>query len=309
LAQPESVNLPQLPEPPGGRTGWPWSVESPPPLDSGDVAWPRITVVTPSFQQAPFLEECIRSVLLQNYPNLEYIVNDGGSTDGSADIIERYSEFLAHWQTQKDAGQGDAINQGFARASGEILGWVNSDDLLLPGALFAVAGEFMRGLADIVYGDALNLFEEDGSLQYWQGYWIRPSFLQFGGIISSHAVFWRRSAHMPIWAELNCNIDGELWQRLVPGRRLRYLPAPLGVCRIHAETKSNSEQWRERWRADDKLIWARHGRPTKNRFFRKAFTMAQRAFKGVTWRLGRGRKRAVIAACQWTDRDWRGPKP
>jgi glycosyltransferase involved in cell wall biosynthesis len=298
-----------LPAPPRDRSGWPWTVVSGHPADFATTPWPRFTIVTPSFQQAQFLEECIRSILLQGYPNLEYVVNDGGSKDGSAEIIARYSGLLASWQSQKDAGQGDAINQGFDRATGEILGWVNSDDLLLPGALFAVAREFLRGAADIVYGDALNAFEEDRSIQYWQGYWIRPSFLQFGGIISSHAVFWRKTVHVPIWAELNCNIDGELWQRLVPGRRLKYLPLPLGVCRIHADTKSSSEQWREKWRRDDEMIWARHGRPTRSRLFRKGFALCQRAFKWASWRLDRPAKRAVISACQWPDRRWRGPSP
>jgi glycosyltransferase involved in cell wall biosynthesis len=273
------------------------------------VPWPRITVVTPSYQQAQFLEECLRSVLLQNYPNLEYVVIDGGSTDGSVEILRRYAPFLAHWQSTKDAGQGDALNQGFSRATGEIMGWLNSDDLLLPGALFAVARGFLRSRADIVYGDALNAFEDDRTLQYWQGFWVRPSFLQFGGTISSHAMFWRRSIHVPLWADLNCNIDGELWQRLVPGHSLKYLPRPLGVCRIHADTKSNAEQWRQKWREDDVMIWGRHGQPTRSRIFRKWFSLSQRAYKWASWRRNRADKRSVIAACQWADRKWRGPKP
>jgi glycosyltransferase involved in cell wall biosynthesis len=292
-----------------GRSGWPWSVETARPGDSDRIAWPRITVVTPSYQQAPFVEECLRSVLLQNYPNLQYVVMDGASSDGSVDIISRYAPFLDHWQSQKDGGQGDAINQGFARASGEILGWLNSDDLLLPGALFAVAREFLQSGPDIVYGDALNVFEDDRTLEYWQGYWIRRSFLQFGGLISSHAVFWKRSVHVPVWADLHCNIDGELWQRLVPGRRLKYLPLPLGVYRVHGESKSGSEQWLQRWRQDDAIIWSRHGRPTASRFFRQWFAKSQRVFKAISWLRNRAAKRSVIAACGWGDRGWRGRRP
>ncbi|HEY4988799.1 MAG TPA: glycosyltransferase family 2 protein, partial [Opitutaceae bacterium] len=246
-----TAGLAALPAVDSARIGWPWLADTAPPIGAEFVAWPRITVVTPSYQQAPFLEECLRSVLMQNYPNLEYVVMDGGSTDGSADILRRYSPFLTHWQTGKDGGQGDAINRGFERASGEILCWLNSDDMFLPGAFFAVALAFQRTQADIVYGDALNLFEDDQALQYWQGFWILPSFLQFGGVISSHSVFWKRSIHVPLWAELNCNIDGELWQRLVPGRVLAYLAKPLGVCRIHGDTKSNAAKWREKCREDD----------------------------------------------------------
>jgi glycosyltransferase involved in cell wall biosynthesis len=298
-----------LPAAPTGRAGWPWTVETPRPADWRKLAWPRITVVTPSYQQDAFIEECLRSVLLQNYPNLEYIVVDGGSHDGSRDIIARYDSNLAYWQSRKDGGQGDAINQGFARATGEILGWLNSDDLLLPGALFAAAQAFLDGQPDIVYGDALNAFEDDRTLQYWQGYWVIPSFLQFGGVISSHSVFWKRAINVPIWSELNCNIDGELWQRLVPGRSLRYLPVPLGVCRIHGDTKSNAAQWREKWRKDDEMIWARHGRPTSSRVFRQWFTRSQKIFKWAGWHRNRKGKRSVIDACQWGDRGWRGPRP
>lgn len=299
-----------IPPPPVGRTGWPWQVETSPPPDAATVAWPRITIVMPSYQQAAFVEEGLRSVLLQNYPNLEFIVNDGGSHDGSAEIITRYAPFLAHTQSARDRGQGDAINQGFDRATGDIVGWLNSDDFYLPGALFAVAREFLRGTPEIVYGDALNLFEADHrALQYWQGYWITRGFLQFGGLFSSHAIFWRRAVHVRLWDKLNCNVDGELWQRLVPGRRLRYLPLPLGICRIHGETKSNAAQWRQKWREDDELIWARHGRPTSSRVFRRWFAWSQRVFKWCTLRRNRPAKHAVLTACAWPAAPWRGPAP
>jgi glycosyltransferase involved in cell wall biosynthesis len=302
-------NLSRLPEPPAGKSGWPWSEETLLPPDASSFFWPRITVVTPSYQQAAYVEEGLRSVLLQNYPNLEFIVNDGGSTDGSTAIIARYAPFLTHWQSQKDGGQGDAINQGMSLATGELLGWLNSDDLLLPGALFAVARAFLDSGADVIYGDALNAFEDDRSLQYWQGYWVVSSFLQFGGLISSHAVYWRRSVHVPLWAELNCAMDFELWRRLVPHRKLKYLPLPLGVCRIHSETKSNADRWREKWRQDMEMIASRHGGAKPGRLFRQWYTRSQRLFKWVTWRRDRPGKRSVIAACHWDDRSWRGPRP
>jgi len=301
--------LAQLPAPPPGRTGWPWTVETVSPPDAAGVAWPRITIVMPSYQQAAYLEEGLRSVLLQHYPNLEFIVNDGGSTDGSAEIIARYAPFLAHAQSARDRGQGDAINQGFDRATGDILGWLNSDDFYLPGALFAVAREFLRGAPDIVYGDAWNFFEEDRTLGYWQAYWIRPGFLKFGGLLSSHATFWRRAVHQPLWTELHCNVDGELWQRLIPGRRLRYLPLPLGALRAHAETKSTAERWKEKWRQDDVKIWARHGPPAYGPVYRRVFNRVQRLVKWFTWRQSVAAKRAVLAACQWPPRPWRGPSP
>jgi glycosyltransferase involved in cell wall biosynthesis len=128
-----------LPSPPANCTGWPWTFASlpllPDTLPDGN-PWPRITIVTPSFNQAQFLEETIRSVLMQGYPNLEYIVMDGGSTDGSVEIIQKYAPWLAFWLSKPDRGQAHAINQGFARATGEWLGWLNSDDCYAPAALY-----------------------------------------------------------------------------------------------------------------------------------------------------------------------------
>src|SRR6266699_3928213 len=103
----------------------------------------KISVVTPSFNQAIYLESTLRSVLEQDYPHVEHIVIDGGSTDGSVDILQRYASRLAFWRSEKDGGQAEAIAKGFQRATGDILCWLNSDDLFLPGALRAVAEVFM----------------------------------------------------------------------------------------------------------------------------------------------------------------------
>ncbi len=119
-------------------------------------AYPKVSIVTPSYNQAAYLAETMRSVLEQDYPNLEYIVIDGGSSDGSAEIIRGFADRLAYWQSQPDLGQTDAINQGFARASGDILAWLNSDDLLLPGAVSAAVRQLQaHPEAGMVYGDAL----------------------------------------------------------------------------------------------------------------------------------------------------------
>jgi hypothetical protein len=134
-----------LPPPPPGREGWPWTdSEEVPAIPDRTGGWPRITIVTPSYNQSPYLEETIRSVLLQGYPELEYIVIDGGSTDSSVDILRRYEGWLTHWVSERDNGQSEAINKGFARASGKIHGYLNSDDAYRPNALVRVAAAFLH---------------------------------------------------------------------------------------------------------------------------------------------------------------------
>ena len=148
--------LAELPAPEPGLTGWPWTEETPrlgATMPDGR-PWPRVTVVTPSLNQARFLEETIRSVLLQGYPDLEYVVVDGGSNDGSREIIGKYERFFAWWASEADRGQADAIDKGLAQATGEIFNWVNSDDVLQPGALATVA-QAMRGDIDAFGGRGL----------------------------------------------------------------------------------------------------------------------------------------------------------
>jgi glycosyltransferase involved in cell wall biosynthesis len=146
--------LEELPPPPAGKTGWPWTEGSqafPETMPDGR-PWPRITVVTPSFQQADFLEETLRSVILQGYPDLEYMVVDGGSSDGSVEIIERYAPWLSWWVSEPDDGQSDAINKGLGRATGDILAWLNSDDVYYPGTLGTVARHMEESGCDILIG-------------------------------------------------------------------------------------------------------------------------------------------------------------
>src|SRR5688572_19422484 len=124
------------------------------------MALPRISFVTPSFNQAKFLEQTIRSVLDQNYPNLDYAVVDGGSTDGSVDIIKKYEHRLSWWVSEKDRGQSHALNKGFSKASGDVFGFINSDDYLYPGSLDAVARAWNDG-AEWIMGWVMML-EVDG---------------------------------------------------------------------------------------------------------------------------------------------------
>jgi len=154
----------EIPSPAQSRTGWPWTegLRATPPTTAPAKGWPRISIVTPSFNQGPFLEETIRSVLLQNYPNLEFVIIDGGSTDTSVEIITRYAAHLGYWVSETDRGQSQAINKGIARCTGDIFNWINSDDLLLPGTLWAVAEAWIKAPGRIISGHT-EFFNEQGT--------------------------------------------------------------------------------------------------------------------------------------------------
>jgi glycosyltransferase involved in cell wall biosynthesis len=208
----------------------------------------RISVVTPSFNQARFIEATIRSVLGQDYPHVEYLVMDGGSSDGSVDIIHKYADRLAYWRSGPDGGQADAIGQGFERSTGDILAWLNSDDLYLPGAFAKVARIFkLHPDAEALSGGAYCIDHEGRPLRgpgaYTRG--VRASFNRFrfyeqDGVFQP-ATFWRRSAYEAVGGidrSLQFILDRDLFTRLARRRPLARLPEPLACFRLHGECKS-----------------------------------------------------------------------
>lgn len=140
------ASLRDFPPPPNGKTGWPWTEQCPilPRKMPDGSTWPRVSIVTPSFNQGQFLEEAIRSVLLQGYPDLEYIIIDGGSTDDSINIIKKYEPWLTYWESKPDRGQSHAINKGLKRSTGLLFNWHNSDDILTPNNLSTMASAMVR---------------------------------------------------------------------------------------------------------------------------------------------------------------------
>jgi len=140
------------------------ALQSPGPADRDAASWPAISVVTCSYNQGKFLEETITSVLGQQYPRLQYIVIDGGSTDNSVEIIKKYAHRLDYWTSEKDRGQSHAVNKGIARCAGDIFSWINSDDVMSPGALEAVAGIWMRHPGRIIAGHT-EIFNEAGTVE------------------------------------------------------------------------------------------------------------------------------------------------
>jgi len=239
-----ALTLKDLPPPPSGKLGWPWTTPSKPlPEKMPDGSeWPRLSIVTPSYNQGKFLEATIRSVLLQGYPNLEYLIIDGGSTDDSIEIINKYEKYLVYWHSKKDNGQADAINQGLEKSSGEILGWINSDDVYVRGAFPKIAKAFhFHPDYIVVHGDRI-LINENGSVTGWYSLPpFDPKTLIYN--VCSETAFWRRSAMQHVGL-LNTNLqfamDLEFFCRLYKHGKFLKLNEYLGYFRCYPENKSST---------------------------------------------------------------------
>lgn len=214
----------------------------------------RVSIVTPSFNQGQYLDATIRSVISQEYPNLEYLVVDGGSTDGSREILQRHASRLAWWVSEPDAGQADAINKGFCRATGDILAWLNSDDLYLPGTVAAVVDFFRHHPQfDAVVGD-LNIIDAEGRhLDVKKAVPVTFRWNLYSGCaVAQPATFFTRRAY-EISGELDPSLrfqmDYDFFLRMQSrGVRFGVLKRPLTSFRLHATSKTVAEYDREFWR-------------------------------------------------------------
>jgi len=202
----------------------------------------KISVVTPSFNQGAYLEATLRSLLAQNYPDLELIVIDGGSSDQSVEIIRRYASSISYWESEKDRGQSHALNKGFAHLHGEVWSWLNSDDLLEPGVLRRVADEFRQHpKAGVVYGDCLYV-DEDGEtvIEKFPGEpYSRLRHLAHR-FIAQPSCFFRTSTVSPaVREDLHYCMDYDLWLRhAARGVKFHYVPEIFSRYRLHARSKS-----------------------------------------------------------------------
>ena len=230
-------------------TRWPWVDNYVPNRlkAEGSFTFPKVTIVTPSFNQGNFLEETIRSVLLQDYPNLEYVIIDGGSTDNSIEIIRKYERWLAYWVSEHDGGQADAINKGFINSKGEYLGWLNSDDILYPSAISRVVNAFRsEPNIEMIYGDIDQGQSYDLGVEPLHGEQIEFSEMlrTLKVPIPQQGSLWKRSVIERVGsldARWHVVLDREFYIRVAKSSQVRYIPVKLGFFRNHEHSKSISQ--------------------------------------------------------------------
>jgi len=212
-------------------------------------SWPKISIVTASFNQACFIEETIKSILTQDYPNFEYIVMDGGSTDGTLEILKKYDKKI-FWRSEKDKGQGDAVNKGLKMATGEILAYLNSDDTYEPGALRVVANFFLNNPQKMWVFGKCRIIDADGEeirkiITLYKNFWLKRynyKTLLVLNYISQPAVFWRREAYEEI-GEFNIEefweLDYDYWLRLGKRYKPGFIDKYLANFRVHKKAKTS----------------------------------------------------------------------
>jgi len=238
----------ELPLPPSGKTGWPWTEDSPWVADSmpSGCHWPKISIVTPSFNQGRFIEETIRSVLLQGYPDVEYTVIDGGSEDGSREIIEKYSKWLTYWVSELDQGQSHAINKGLIRSTGALAGWLNSDDIYLPGTFWIVSNQFsLHPEIEMIYGD-INLVNENGEfIAELRSHQVGPEDATRLTFIPQPACFWRAGLFQQIGylnEDYSHVFDLDYWLRISLRYQILHCSYLLASFRVHENAKTQKNE-------------------------------------------------------------------
>jgi glycosyltransferase involved in cell wall biosynthesis len=316
--------LAELPPPPPGKVGWPWTVESPrvPDTMPDGSAWPRMSIVTPSYNQGQFIEETIRSILLQGYPDVECIVIDGGSTDDTCVVLRKYEKHLTFWASEKDRGQSHAINKGLRRVSGDVWMYQNSDDLLTPGALAAVARRFADPSVSWVGGssDNFGIGAPAGgvvpapviSAKDYLCPWSRTPRYVFP---FSGASYMRRALldRLGVFDEsFHYSMDIEYYCRAIfeGGYRLTLIPEVLASWRWHGLSKTMGQGIAYAFRADEVRIARRYlGFLSENeREQVEAEIRDQERLlpsREAMWRLGEGDRKGALSLLAKTGlRDW-----
>lgn len=239
----------ELPSPPTGKVGWPWTEDSPQLQDMmpDNSPWPLISIVTPSLNQGQFIEETIRSVLLQGYPNLEYIIIDGGSSDGSIETIMKYEKWLAYWISEPDHGQSHAIKKGFSKATGDVLGWLNSDDIYQKNAFKQICSTYKSNPGNIIAGNVIDFDNETGkeTIIYQRKITLDSmvKFWEFEYSWHQPGIFFPRSIYEKVGGTdetLHFYMDHDLLCRLLQFCEVIYIEDSVACFRLHEASKTCS---------------------------------------------------------------------
>lgn len=267
--------LNDLPPPPEGKTGWPWTEQSKPMADTAPDGrpWPKVSIVTPTYNQGGFIEEAIRSVLLQGYPDLEYIVIDGGSTDETVDIIKKYEPWLTYWESQPDRGQSHAINKGLLKSTGSLFNWHNSDDVLAPDSL-AVTVAAMVKYPQAGYAHGYRIIIDDKGVVLGDtkhNYGDKEVFLpELPTILTKLKAGCQPGCLMDrqvlvdagmVDENLHYIMDVDVLARIAFEKPPVYVPFPVVYLRVYSAVKSaqwNTQRARERLHVAKKLFERRH---------------------------------------------------
>ena len=266
-----------LPPPPEGKTGWPWDKEVDPDIYGSAERLPKISIITPSFNQGKFIEKTIRSVLLQNYPNVEYLIFDGGSTDETIKIINKYSNWITYWTSEKDNGQTDAINKGIAKCSGTIFNWLNSDDFYSEDCFKILIDNFEPDKTKMLAGD-YRIFLEDGTeedklIDFRLQQTIEETLAIV--LINQPSCFFSLDSIKSL-GELNVNLhyvmDQDIWKRFLftyGQDDVKYVNKLLANFRIHSESKTYQFEFAKEYNMIFVSIARKCGMPLQAEFLEK----------------------------------------
>lgn len=265
-------------------TGWPWTQATNPAIYTSQTNWPKISIITPSYNQGIYLEQTIRSVLLQHYPNLEYIIIDAASTDDSVSIIKKYSEHLHYWVSERDNGQSGALNKGFAKATGEIFAWINSDDFYEQDALFKIASIYKQTGFSFFCGSCTMIDQADNFIQklytpaitsatliqYWKPHFCPPQ----------PSIFFTREAFKQLGnfnETLRYTMDYALWLKASKKYSFHIVDENISYYRVHQHSKTGSSNGLRKFIPEWKRLIA-ESLKQEPAFTRRKYYMQERLF-------------------------------